>query len=239
MRLYLKCFKLNWIKCTTISDYEKNKGTCIPYSNLMKKELLALLLLCILNHFAYAQGTIVSVYSNENTNKKDKNNNAIANLLQQKIKQIINKSIHYNYYLGDDLYTEKSFISDAAVTYNNNKLEIYFYITTQKYDLHSSAMFHSEHGESVSFDPTSIKDVSIKGKYTDYSKSELGLLVINFDTEVEKHTYIQKKKNEDPALLDNPLVYEFELPFLKADNSNPKAIQDALMDLKKSNREGN
>ena len=94
-------------------------------------------------------------------------------------------------------------------------------------------MLRSEHGESVSFDPASIKDISIKGKYTDYAKSELGLLVINFDKEVEKHTYIQKKKNEDPSLLDNPLVYEFELPFLKSDISNPVAIQNALLEFKK------
>jgi hypothetical protein len=199
----------------------------------MKKGLFALLMLLVIDSTAFAQVTSATGSSKESAGKVEKNN-ALANLLQQKIKQIVNKSIQYNYYLGDDLYTEKSFISDATVTYNDNKLEIYFYITTLKYDLHSSAMIHSEHGESVSFDPASIRDVSIKGKYTDYSKSELGLLVINFENEVEKHTYIQKKKNEDPALLDNPLVYEFELPFLKADNSNPKSIQDALMDLKKS-----
>jgi hypothetical protein len=190
----------------------------------MKKGLLALLMLCIIGFSAYAQDTNVKL--------ADKHK-ALVNLLEQKVKQIINKSIHYNYYLGDDLYTEKSFISDATVTYTNNKLEIYFYISTQKYDLHSSAMLRSEHGESVSFDPASIKDISIKGKYTDYAKSELGLLVINFDKEVEKHTYIQKKKNEDPTLLDNPLVYEFELPFLKSDISNPEAIQNALLEFKK------
>jgi len=189
----------------------------------MKKGLLALLILSIIGLSAYAQDT--------SANCADKQM-VLANLLQEKIKQIVNKSIQYNYYLGDDLYTEKSFISDATLSYTKNKLAIYFYITTQKYDLHSSAMIRSEHGELVSFDPASIKDVSIKGKYTDYAKSELGLLVINFDKEVEKHTYIQKKKNEDPSLLDNPLVFEFELPFLKADNGNPKAIQDALMDLK-------
>jgi len=190
----------------------------------MKKGLLALLVLCIIGHSAYAQDNLVS--------SSDKHK-ALASLLQEKIKQIINKSIHYNYYLGDDLYTEKSFISDATVSYQNNKLVIYFYITSQKYDLHSSAMIRSEHGESVSFDPSAIKDVSIKGKYTDYAQSELGLLVINFDKEVEKHTYIQTKKNEDPSLLDNPLVYEFELPFLKSDISNPISIQNALMEFKK------
>jgi hypothetical protein len=191
---------------------------------LMKKGLLALLILCIIGLSAYAQDT--------SANCADKHK-VLVNLLQEKIKQIVNKSIHYNYYLGDDLYTEKSFISDATVTYQNNKLVIYFYISTQKYDLHSSTMIRSEHGESVSFNPTSIKDVSIKGKYTDYAKSELGLLVINFDKEVEKHTYIQKKKNEDPSLLDNPLVNEFELPFLKSDNTNPASIQNALMEFKK------
>jgi hypothetical protein len=93
-------------------------------------------------------------------------------------------------------------------------------------------MIRSEYGASVVFDPSSIETVNLKGKYTDYAKSELGLLVINFNKEVEKHTYIQKKKNEDPSLLDNPLVYEFELPFLKSDISNPAAIQKALLDLK-------
>jgi hypothetical protein len=190
----------------------------------MNKGLLVILILCIIGRSAIAQDSSKSCSDR---------NKALVNLLQEKIKQIINKSIHYNYYLGDDLYTEKSFISDATVTYQNNNLDIYFYITTLKYDLHSSTMIRSEHGESVSFNPTSIKDVSIKGKYTDYAKSELGLLVINFDKEVEKHTYIQKKKNEDPSLLDNPLVYEFELPFLKSDNSNPTSIQNALMEFKK------
>ena len=96
---------------------------------LMKKGLLALLILCIIGLSAYAQDT--------SANCADKHK-VLVNLLQEKIKQIVNKSIHYNYYLGDDLYTEKSFISDATVTYQNNKLVIYFYISTQKYDLHSS-----------------------------------------------------------------------------------------------------
>lgn len=189
----------------------------------MIKRLLAILLLISMGLRILAQKIPV-----DTTDKKS----ALVHLLHEKMKQIVNKSINYNYYLGDDLFTEKSFITDATVTYSNNKLEIYFYITTQKYDLHSSTMLRSEHGESVSFDPSTIKDIAIKGKYTDYAKSELALLVINFDKEVEKHTYIQKKKNEDPSLLDNPLVYEFELPFLKSDNSNPVAIQNALLQFK-------
>lgn len=154
-------------------------------------------------------------------------------ILDQKLKEIVNKSIHYNYYLGDELYTERSFINKTRVSLtSNNQIELYYYLTTQKYDFASSAMLRSEHGESVIFDPASIKDIKIKGKLSDYSKSELGLLVINFNNEVEKHTYVQKKKNEDPSLLDNPLVNEFELPFLKTEISNPDAIQNTLLELK-------
>ncbi len=185
----------------------------------MKQGLLALLLLVGIGIPTYGQTNIGQA-------------NELVNLLTQKVNQIVNKAIIYNYYLGDDLYTEKSFISDAKLTILQNKVKIYYYITTQKYDLHTSAMIRSEYGASVVFDPSSIETVNLKGKYTDYAKSELGLLVINFNKEVEKHTYIQKKKNEDPSLLDNPLVYEFELPFLKSDISNPAAIQKALLDLK-------
>ena len=189
----------------------------------MKNVLLALFIIGSLWQTAYAQ----------NTNVKSFDKNASYLLLQEKIKQIENKSIQYNYYLGDDLYNEKSFISKATITSKENNIEIYLYISTQKYDLHSSALIRSEHGESIIFNPSSIKDVSIKGKYTDYAKSELGLLVINFEKEIEKHTYLKKKKNEDPTLLDHPLVYEFELPYLKTDNSNPQSIQEALLILKK------
>lgn len=158
-------------------------------------------------------------------------------VLESKLKQIINKSIFYNYYLGDELYTERSFINDARVSVtSNNQIELYYYLTTQKYDVATSSMLRSEHGESVIFDPASIKDIKIKGKISDYSKSELGLLVINFNNEVEKHTYVQRKKNEDPSLLDNPLVYEFELPFLKTDIDNPNAIQNVLIDLKNTSK---
>jgi hypothetical protein len=93
-------------------------------------------------------------------------------------------------------------------------------------------MIRSEHGESVVFDPSSIANTKLKGKLSDYSKSELGLLVINFSKEVEKHTYLQKKKNEDPTLLDAPLVYEFELPYLKSDTKNPEALQNLFEKLR-------
>lgn len=151
------------------------------------------------------------------------------------LKQIINKSIYYNYYLGDDLYTERSYINNATATLNNKQqIELYVYYTTQKYNVHSGSMIRSEHGESVVFDPANITAVKLKGKFSDYSKSQLGLLVINFNDEVEKHTFVQKKKNEDPSLLDSPLVYEFELPFLKTTSGNPEALQRTLFDLQKS-----
>ena len=186
----------------------------------MKKGLLATFLLVGVCCIAYAQ-----------------NNNApllkTVDLLDKKIKQIINKSIFYNYYLGDDLYTERSYISSARATItHNNQIELYYYLTTQKYDVASSSILRSEHGESVVFDPTSINDIKIKGKLSDYAKSELGLLVINFNKEVEKHTFLQVKKNEDPSLLDSPLVFEFELPFLKSDKENPEAIQNVFNELK-------
>jgi hypothetical protein len=185
----------------------------------MKKGLLALLMLICVCFSVYAQQII------------DANQN--VRLLESKLKQIVNKSIFYNYYLGDELYTERSFINDAHVKVtSNNQIELYYYLTTQKYDVASSSMLRSEHGESVIFDPATIKDIKIKGKLSDYSKSELGLLVINFNNQVEKHTYVQRKKNEDPSLLDNPLVFEFELPFLKSDVGNPTAIQNVLIDLK-------
>ncbi len=187
----------------------------------MKKGLLALLFIIGIGISSHSQTSIGHASD-------------LVNLLTHKVNQIVNKAIVYNYYLGDDLYTEKSFISDAKFSIINNKVEIYYFITTQKYDLRTSALIRSEYGTSVIFDPSSIESVKLKGKYTDYAKSELGLLVINFNKEVEKHTYIQRKKNEDPSLLDKPLVYEFELPFLKSDISNPDAIQKALLDLKNS-----
>ncbi len=185
----------------------------------MKKGLLALLMLLCICFYAYAQQTIASQQN--------------VSSLENKLKQIVNKSIYYNYYLGDELYSERSYINDAHVRItSNNQIELYYYLTTQKYDVASSSMLRSEHGESVVFDPASIKDIKIKGKLSDYSKSELGLLVINFNNEVEKHTYLQRKKNEDPSLLDNPLVFEFELPFLKSDVGNPTAIENILLNLK-------
>lgn len=187
----------------------------------MKKGLLALLFIIGIGISSHSQTSIGHASD-------------LVNLLTHKVNQIVNKAIVYNYYLGDDLYTEKSFISDAKFSIINNKVEIYYFITTQKYDLRTSALIRSEYGTSVIFDASSIESVKLKGKYTDYAKSELGLLVINFNKEVEKHTYIQRKKNEDPSLLDKPLVYEFELPFLKSDISNPDAIQKALLDLKNS-----
>ena len=186
---------------------------------LMKKGLLALLFIISIGISSFGQTNVGP-------------SNDLVNLLKLKINQIVNKAIVYNYYLGDDLYTEKSYISDAKFSIINNKVEIYYYITTQKYDLRTSALTRSEYGAQVIFDPNSIESIQLKGKYTDYAKSELGLLVINFNKEVEKHTYVQRKKNEDPSLLDKPLVYEFELPYLKSDISNPEAIQKALLDLK-------
>ena len=164
-------------------------------------------------------------------------NDANENIKKLKLylKQIINKSINYNYYLGDELYTERSYINNATATLNNmQQIELYVYYTTQKYDVHSSSMIRSEHDESVVFDPANITAIKLKGKFSDYSKSQLALLVINFKEEVEKHTFVQKKKNEDPSLLDSPLVYEFELPFLKTTSGNPEALQSILIDLKKS-----
>lgn len=165
------------------------------------------------------------------------NNNTVKakylKVLQERLKQIVNKTIHYNYYLGEDLYTERSFINDARVTIDkNDRVELYINLTTQKYDLNTSAMVRSEHGESIFFDPTTINEIKIKGKLSDYAQSELGLLVIDFNKEVEKRTYFQKQKNEDPALLDAPSVFEFELPYYKKDMTNPEAIQNAFMDLK-------
>jgi hypothetical protein len=154
-------------------------------------------------------------------------------ILQDRLKQIKNRTIHYNYYLGEDLYTERSYINEARVSMNsNNKIELYINLTTQKYDVNASAMVRSEHGESIEFDPASINEIKIKGKLSDYSKSELGLLVIDFTKEVEKRNYFQRSKNEDPTLLDTPSVYEFELPYYKKDMTNPEAIKNALLDLK-------
>jgi len=190
----------------------------------MKKGLLALLLLLSICYSTCAQ------YDNESMQKS-------ITVIDQKLKQIVNKSIFYNYYLGDELYTERSYINSAyAILTSNNQIELYYYLTTQKYDVASSTMLRSEHGESVLFDPTSIKNIVIKGMMSDYSKSELGLLVINFNREVEKHTFVQKKKNEDPTLLDKPLVMEFELPFLKSDITNPGAIQNAFFNFIHSKR---
>ena len=183
----------------------------------MRKGLLALLMLCCMYMSATAQ---------ECANKH-------VQVLQDRVKQIIKKAIHYNYYLGDDLYTERSYINDARVSLtSNNQIELYIHLTTQKYDVNSSSMIRSEHGESIVFDPASINDIKLKGKLSDYSKSELGLLVIDFNKEVEKHTYVQRNKNEDPTLYDTPSVFEFELPYLKKDMTNPEAIKNAFMDLK-------
>ena len=190
----------------------------------MKKVFYILFLLMVLCHPGYGQ---VNNATTTNINENIKS-------LKLYLKQIINKSIYYNYYLGDDLYTERSYINNATATLNNNQqIELYIYYTTQKYDVHSSSMIRSEHGESVVFDPANITAVKLKGKFSDYSKSQLGLLVINFKDEVEKHTFVQKKKNEDPSLLDSPLVYEFELPFLKTTSGNPEALQRTLLDLQK------
>ena len=191
----------------------------------MKKGFYVLFLLVVLCHHGYGQLNDAAP-TNINENVKT---------LKLYLKQIINKSIYYNYYLGDDLYTERSYINDATATLNNKQqIELYVYYTTQKYDVHSSSMIRSEHGESVVFDPANITAVKFKGKFSDYSKSELGLLVINFKDEVEKRTFVQNKKNEDPSLLDSPLVYEFELPFLKTTSGNPQALQRTLLDLKNS-----
>ena len=185
----------------------------------MKKGLLALLMIVCVCFSTYAQPINAADHS--------------ISVLKSKLKQIINKSIYYNYYLGDELYTERSFINDARVSLtSNNQIELYYYLTTQKYDVATSAMLRSEHGESVVFDPASINDIKIKGKLSDYSKSELGLLVIDFSKEVEKKNYFQKSKNEDPTLLNAPSVYEFELPYYKNDMTNPEAIKNAFMDLK-------
>ena len=191
----------------------------------MKKGFCFLFLLMVLCHQGYGQ---LNDASSSRINENIKT-------LKLYLKQIINKSIYYNYYLGDDLYTERSYINNATATLNNKQqIELYVYYTTQKYDVHSSSMIRSEHGESVVFDPANITAVKLKGKFSDYSKSQLGLLVINFKDEVEKHTFVQKKKNEDPSLLDSPLVYEFELPFLKTTPGNPEALQRTLFDLQKS-----
>jgi hypothetical protein len=191
----------------------------------MKKGFYVLFLLMVLCLHGYSQLNDAAP-TNINENVK---------ILKLYLKQIINKSIYYNYYLGDDLYTERSYINDATASLNNKEqIELYVYYKTQKYDVHSSSMISSEHGESVVFDPANIIAVKLKGKFSDYSKSELGLLVINFKDEVEKRTFVQKKKNEDPSLLDSPLVYEFELPFLKTTLGNPEALQRTLLDLQKS-----
>jgi hypothetical protein len=191
----------------------------------MKKGFYILFFLMVMCHQGYGQlNDETTTYINEN-----------IKTLKLYLNQIINKSIYYNYYLGDDLYTERSYINDATATLNNKQqIELYVYYKTQKYDVHSSSMISSEHGESVVFDPANITAVKLKGKFSDYSKSQLGLLVINFKDEVEKRTLVQKKKNEDPSLLDSPLVYEFELPFLKTTLGNPEALQRTLLDLQKS-----
>ena len=72
----------------------------------MKKRLLALLMLCIIGFSAYAQDTNVKL--------ADKHK-ALANLLEQKVKQIINKSIHYNYYLGAVSYTHLTLPTTSRV----------------------------------------------------------------------------------------------------------------------------
>ena len=167
-----------------------------------------------------------TVHAQDHANKQ-------MQVLQDHIKQIIKKGINYNYYLGDDLFTERSFINDAHVTINeSHQIELYIHLTTQKYDVNSNTMIRSEHGESILFDPSSISEIKLKGKLSDYAKSELGLLVIDFSKEVEKHTYVQRSKNEDPTLYDTPSVFEFELPYLKNDITNPAAIRTALLDLK-------
>lgn len=166
-----------------------------------------------------------------------KNIEDTVNVLKSYLKQIVNKSIYYNYYLGDDLYTERSFINKASVSLkNNNRIELFIYYTTQKYDLHSSTMMRSEHGETVIFNPSNIISIKLKGKPSDYSKSELGLLVIYFKDEVEKYINVKRKNNQDPTLLASPLVYEFELPFLKSTDGNPEALQRTLLDLQHSFR---
>ncbi len=173
------------------------------------------------------------IHAQNNSTSKTK----YLTILQDRLKQIKNRTIHYNYYLGEDLYTERSFINDAKVFINSNdQIELYLNLTTQKYDVNASALVRSEHGESIVFDPASINEVKIKGKLSDYSKSELGLLVIDFSKEVEKRSYFQRNKNEDPTLLDAPSVYEFELPYYKKDMTNPEAIKNALMDLKSLNK---
>jgi len=193
----------------------------------MKKGFYVLFLLIVLCLHGYGQLNDAAP-TNINENIKT---------LKLYLKQIINKSIYYNYYLGDDLYTESSYINNASATLNNkHQIVLYVYYTTQKYDVHSSSMIRSEHGESVVFDPSNITAVKLKGKFSDYSKSQLGLLVINFKDEVEKRTFVQKNKNEDPSLLDSPLVYEFELPFLKTTAGNPETLQNTLFDLQKSFR---
>lgn len=191
----------------------------------MKKGIYVLFLLMLLCHQGHSQLNGAGA-SNIDENIKT---------LKLYLKQIINKSIYYNYYLGDDLYTERSYINNATANLNQKQqLEINVYYTTQKYDVHTSMMIRSEHGELVVFDPANISAVNLKGKYSDYSKSQLGLLVINFKDEVEKRTFIQKQKNEDPSLLDTPLVNEFELPFLKTTEGNPEALKRILLDLQKS-----
>lgn len=166
---------------------------------------------------------------------KSTSKNQYIKILQDRLKQIVNKGIHYNYYLGEDLYTERSYISDAKVSINDkDQVEIYLYSTTQKYDVNSNETIRSEHGDSFVFDPAFINEIKLKGKLSDYSKSELGLLVIDFTQEIEKRTMVQRNKHLDPDLLQSPPVYEFELPYLKADMTNPEAIQNALIDLKNS-----
>lgn len=193
----------------------------------MKKVIYVLFLLVIL--CLEGQG--------QNNDARIININDKVNTLNEYLKQIENKSIHYNYYLGDDLYTERSFIDKASVTLKNDKLiELYIHYVTQKYDMHSSAMIRSEHGESVIFDPLNISSVKLKGKLSDYSKSELGLLVLNFKDEVEKHIHLQRKNIEDPSLLEIPLVNEFELPFFKSTTGNPEVLQNVVLDLQKSFR---
>ena len=197
----------------------------------MKKGIYAFILLMILCLQGKGQINGAHAYIVNENGKTNLDENIKA--LKLYLNQIENKSIYYNYYLGDDLYTERSYISKASASFkNNNQIELYIYYTTQKYDMLSSSMISSEHGESVVFDPANISSIKLKGKLSDYSKSELGLLVINFIDEVEKHTYVQKNKNKDPTLLDYPLVYEFELPFLKTFSGNPEAIQNTLLDLK-------
>ena len=73
----------------------------------------------------------------------------------------------------------------------------------------------------------------IIGEWFDSHEGEL-LAALQEKWPHEYDQAIVTQKNEDPSLLDSPLVYEFELPFLKTTPGNPEALQRTLFDLQES-----